>query len=75
MNRDYGINYIKTRKQHTCYGMGIGIMVLDDAYPGFPGDVRNASGFGYPVQYDIARCGQLYLGMGARQDSVQTTNT
>lgn len=54
MNHDSKINYIKTRKDHTCYGMGIGIMVLDDAYPGFPGDVRNASAFPYPIQYEIA---------------------
>ncbi len=53
-NRDLNINYAKTRKNHTCYGMGLGIMVLDDAYPGFPGDVRNASGFPFPVQYEIA---------------------
>lgn len=53
-NHDSKINYMKTRKNHTCYGMGIGIMVLDDAYPGFPGDVRNASGFPYPIQYEIA---------------------
>lgn len=53
-NRDAGINYIKTRKNHTCYGMGLGIIVLDDAYPGFPGDVRNASAFPYPIQYEIA---------------------
>ena len=53
-NRDHRINHIGTRKNHTCYGMGIGIMVLDDAYPGFPGDVRNASAFGYPIQYEIA---------------------
>jgi len=52
-NRDLGINHIKTRKNHACYGMGLGIMVLDDAYPGFPGDVRNASGFPYPIQYEI----------------------
>ncbi len=43
-----------TRKNHTCYGMGLGIMVLDDAYPGFPGDVRNAGAFPYPIQYEIA---------------------
>jgi hypothetical protein len=49
-----GINYVRTRKNHTCYGMGIGIMVLDDVYPGFPRDVRNASAFTYPVQYEIA---------------------
>jgi len=53
-NRDFGINHIRTRKNHTCYGMGIGIMVLDDAYPGFPGDVRNASAWGFPIQYEIA---------------------
>ncbi len=52
-NRDVGIKQIFTRKNHTCYGMGIGIMILDDVYPGFPGDVRNASGFPYPVQYEI----------------------
>ncbi len=53
-NRDQNIKYARTRKNHTCYGMGLGIMVLDDAYPGFPGDVRNASAFPYPVQYEIA---------------------
>ena len=53
-NRDIGINHIKTRKNHPCYGMGLGIIVLDDAYPGFPGDVRNASAFPYPIQYEIA---------------------
>jgi hypothetical protein len=52
-NRDMGINYIKSRRDHTCYGMGIGIMVLDDVYPGFPGDLRNASAFPYPIQYEI----------------------
>lgn len=54
LGRDMGINHIKTRRKHTCYGMGIGIMVLDDAYPGFPGDVRNASAFPFPIQYEIA---------------------
>jgi hypothetical protein len=33
--------------------MGLGIMILDDVYPGFPGDVRNASGFDFPIQYEI----------------------
>lgn len=41
--RDRSISIMKTRKNHTCYGMGLGIMILDDVYPGFPGDVRNAS--------------------------------
>ena len=53
-NRDIGINHITTRKDHACYGMGLGIIILDDAYPGFPGDVRNASAFPYPIQYEIA---------------------
>lgn len=52
-NRDPGIRQIFTRKNHTCYGMGLGIMILDDVYPGFPGDVRNASAFPYPIQYEI----------------------
>ena len=53
-NRDMGINYIKARKDHRCYGMGLGIIILDDVYPGFPGDVRNASAFPFPIQYEIA---------------------
>jgi Asp/Glu/hydantoin racemase len=51
--RDLGISEMKTRKQHSCYGMGLGIMILDDVYPGFPGDVRNASAFPFPIQYEI----------------------
>lgn len=54
MNRDMGINYIKARKEHRCYGMGLGIIILDDVYPGFPGDVRNASAYPFPIQYEIA---------------------
>jgi hypothetical protein len=53
-NRDMGINHIKARKDHRCYGMGLGIIILDDVYPGFPGDVRNASAFPFPIQYEIA---------------------
>jgi hypothetical protein len=33
--------------------MGLGIMVLDDVYPGFPGDVRNASAYPFPIQFEI----------------------
>ena len=51
--RDFGINHIKARKNHCCYGMGLGIIILDDVYPGFPGDVRNASTYDFPVQYQI----------------------
>jgi hypothetical protein len=53
-NRDMGINYIRARKDHRCYGMGLGIIILDDVYPGFPGDVRNASAYPFPIQYEIA---------------------
>jgi hypothetical protein len=28
-------------------------MILDDVYPGFPGDVRNASAYPFPIQYEI----------------------
>jgi len=50
---DEKIERIRARKKHSCYGMGLGIMILDEVYPGFPGDVRNASAFPYPIQYDI----------------------
>lgn len=53
-NRDMGIKTIKARKEHRCYGMGLGIIILDDVYPGFPGDVRNASAYPFPIQYEIA---------------------
>jgi len=52
-NRDYSIQTIRARKDHCCYGMGLGIIILDEVYPGFPGDVRNASAFPFPVQYEI----------------------
>ena len=53
-HRDTGIGHIVARKDHRCYGMGLGIIILDDVYPGFPGDVRNASAFPFPIQYEIA---------------------
>lgn len=52
---DRGIARIRARKNHSCYGMGVGIMLLDDVYPGFPGDVRNASAYPFPIQYEIVR--------------------
>ncbi|MGI6686039.1 MAG: aspartate/glutamate racemase family protein [Bacillota bacterium] len=52
-NRDREIKEIRTRKDHKCYGMGLGIMLLDDPYPGFPGDVRNASAYSFPIQYEV----------------------
>jgi hypothetical protein len=32
--------------------MGIGVIVVDDVY-GFPGDVRDASAYPFPIQYEI----------------------
>jgi hypothetical protein len=53
-SRDPGIKSIRARPQRSCYGMGLGIIILDEVYPGFPGDVRNASGYPFPIQYEIA---------------------
>ena len=53
-SHDPAIQRISARKNHCCYGMGLGIIILDDVYPGFPGDVRNASAHPFPIQYEIA---------------------
>ena len=53
--RDTGIHSIRARKDQRVYGMGLGIIILDDVYPGFPGDVRNASAYPFPIQYEIAQ--------------------
>ncbi len=54
-NRDMGISHIRARKNHRCYGMGLGVIILDDVYPGFPGDVRNASAYPFPIQYEVVK--------------------
>ena len=51
--RDPGIHRIVARPDRRAYGMGLGIILLDDVYPGFPGDVRNASAFPFPIQYEV----------------------
>src|SRR5436305_15309183 len=51
--RDLGITRINARPGHLAYGMGLGVMLVDEVYPGFPGDVRNASAFPFPIQYDV----------------------
>ena len=51
--RDPGIRRIVARPDRRAYGMGLGIILLDDVYPGFPGDVRNPSAFPFPVQYEV----------------------
>ncbi len=52
-SHDPGVQHIIARGENRAYGMGLGIILLDDVYPGFPGDVRNASGFPFPIQYEI----------------------
>jgi len=47
------IGRIEARPGQQAYGMGLGVILLDDVYPGFPGDVRNASGYPFPIQYEI----------------------
>jgi len=51
---DPAIKRIYARGSHSCYGMGLGIIILDEVYPGFPGDLRNASAYPFPIQYEIA---------------------
>ncbi len=53
--RDRGIQHIKARPNRRCYGMGLGIIILDEVYPGFPGDVRNASAYPFPIQFEIVK--------------------
>lgn len=53
IGRDQGIGDIKARRNHVGYGMGLGVMLVDEVYPGFPGDVRNASAHGFPIQYEV----------------------
>ncbi len=58
--RDPQIHSIKARPNQCCYGMGLGIILLDDVYPGFPGDVRNASAYPFPIQYEIVEGVDIY---------------
>ena len=52
-SHDPGLQQITARGEQRSYGMGLGVILLDDVYPGFPGDVRNASGYPFPIQYEI----------------------
>lgn len=54
-NRDLGIGRITARPGKYTYGGGIGIMLVDEIYPAFPGDVRNPSAYPFPIQYDIVQ--------------------
>jgi len=53
--RDSGLNYIRARKGKLGCGMGLGVMILDEVYPAFPGDPRNPSGYPYPIQYSVVK--------------------
>ncbi|WPK69176.1 hypothetical protein EUCA11A_33640 [Eubacterium callanderi] len=52
--RDHGINFIKARPGRYLSGGGIGIILLDDFYPAYPGDIRNPSAYPFPIQYEVA---------------------
>ena len=54
-SRDPALKRIVARPNRRAYGMGLGVILLDDVYPGFPGDVRNASAYPFPIQYEVAR--------------------
>lgn len=49
-SHDYDIEKIRAKKGQIAYGMGLGIILLDDVYPGIPGDVRNVSAYPFPIQ-------------------------
>lgn len=51
---------IHARPDTRAYGMGLGVILVDDVYPAFPGDVRNASGYPFPLQYDVAEGVDIY---------------
>ncbi len=54
-SRDPGLGFIKARKGKLGYGMGLGVMILDEVYPAFPGDLRNPSAYPYPIQYSVVK--------------------
>jgi hypothetical protein len=54
-SHDPGIHRIVARPDRRAYGMGLGVILLDDVYPGFPGDVRNASAYPFPIQYEVVQ--------------------
>jgi hypothetical protein len=43
------------RKTQSWYGETIGILILDAAYPCVPGNVGNATTFGFPVRYEVVK--------------------
>lgn len=51
--RDKDIDFVEEKGRY-CSGAGLGIILVDEIYPAFPGDVRNPSSFPYPIQYEVA---------------------
>ena len=60
-NRDMGINFIKSREDDRCYEMGLGIIILDDVYPGIPGDVRCDSAYPFPIWANTCPSGAIAM--------------
>jgi hypothetical protein len=58
--RDPAVGRIHARPDRRAYGMGLGVILVDDVYPAFPGDVCNASGYPFPMQYDVAEGVDIY---------------
>lgn len=58
--RDNGIKQIKARPGTYASGMGLGVLLLDDFYPAFPGDVRNPSAYPFPIQYEVVEGVDIY---------------
>jgi hypothetical protein len=58
--RDFGIKRIEARPNQYLSGMGLGILLLDDYYPAFPGDVRNPSAYPFPIQYEVVEGVDIY---------------
>lgn len=50
--RDATIDYVEEHGVY-CSGGGLGVLLVDEIYPAFPGDVRNPSAFPYPIQYEV----------------------
>ena len=53
-NRDFGITRGEAPTPRV-YGLGLGMIILDEAFPGFPGDARNASAYPFPIQYEVVK--------------------
>lgn len=46
------VNYSRSRRC-CASGLGLGVMLCEGTYPGFPGDVRNASAYPFTIQYEV----------------------